>query len=522
MENDKRDNNVLSVLILLVILLVISSLSYALWQIALVQTDENKVTSSCFKMTFKEENPINLSEALPITDEEARGLTPYEFVLTNTCSNYVDYQVNLEILNDTNFANLDYIKVMFQEKDPSILTSNIEVDKSLDNATKSYQLERGYLAKGEERAFKLRLWMSDTTPLGDDMMNKIFNSKVTIVTSYKKEKPSYASSITTCSKNGYDLASCMLENSKYDSVNLSYDETVDNNLRYIGKNPNNYVDFNNEKWRIIGVMNNIEDEDGNKESRIKLIREESIGNYSWDTSSSSINDGVGVNEWSQADIMKLLNPGYESETVGGSLYWDKKSGYCYSDYNNATKACDFTNSGLLEETKNLIETVKWNTGTNGSNPIKTSSIKQLYTYERSQNNGKICTGGLRCNDNIQRTTTWIGKVGLMHPSDYVYATSRKNITSTECLAVSDFSADNSCVLNNWLYEKEMNKYTINPATYETQSNTVLAFPYQLEAHNAFYSFNIYAYNIFPVLYLKSDAKITSGIGTKENSYQLFI
>ena len=27
-------------------------------------------------------------------------------------------------------------------------------------------------------------------------------------------------------------------------------------------------------------------------NRLKIIREESIGNYSWDTSSSSINDGL--------------------------------------------------------------------------------------------------------------------------------------------------------------------------------------------------------------------------------------
>ena len=33
--------------------------------------------------------------------------------------------------------------------------------------------------------------------------------------------------------------------------------------------------------------------------------------------------------------MKLLNPGYESET-GGSLYYNAKSGTCYVNQNNAT------------------------------------------------------------------------------------------------------------------------------------------------------------------------------------------
>lgn len=33
---------------------------------------------------------------------------------------------------------------------------------------------------------------------------------------------------------------------------------IDNNgdVRYYGENPNNYVTFNNELWRIIGVLNN--------------------------------------------------------------------------------------------------------------------------------------------------------------------------------------------------------------------------------------------------------------------------
>ena len=43
---------------------------------------------------------------------------------------------------------------------------------------------------------------------------------------------------------------------------LAYDGTSDNNLRYVGYNPCNYVSFNDEVWRIIGVMNNVDDGTG--------------------------------------------------------------------------------------------------------------------------------------------------------------------------------------------------------------------------------------------------------------------
>ena len=70
---------------------------------------------------------------------------------------------------------------------------------------------------------------------------------------------------------------------------LKKDNTSDANIRYEGSNPNNYVKFNDELWRIIGVFGD----------NIKLIRNEALGDLSWDSSESSINRGLGVNEWSQ-------------------------------------------------------------------------------------------------------------------------------------------------------------------------------------------------------------------------------
>ena len=54
--------------------------------------------------------------------------------------------------------------------------------------------------------------------------------------------------------------------------------------RYAGVSPNNYLTFNDETWRIIGLVNvKIND---TIEQRVKIIKEESIGKFSWDSSSS--------------------------------------------------------------------------------------------------------------------------------------------------------------------------------------------------------------------------------------------
>ena len=99
---------------------------------------------------------------------------------------------------------------------------------------------------------------------------------------------------------------------------LMYDDTADRNLRYVSRTPNNYIDIGDRTsdgqpilWRIIGVMKNVtslDDGSEKQEDLIKIIRADSIGSYSWDTSASEVNKGDGINEWSQADLMKLLNP----------------------------------------------------------------------------------------------------------------------------------------------------------------------------------------------------------------------
>lgn len=76
--------------------------------------------------------------------------------------------------------------------------------------------------------------------------------------------------------------------------------------------------------------------------------------------------------------MKLLNPGYDSETVGGSLYYNAKSGTCYNNANNATKDCDFTSIGIKNSaTRNLIQEVVYNIG--GWN---TSDVYSDFIYEK--------------------------------------------------------------------------------------------------------------------------------------------
>ena len=309
-------------------------------------------------------------------------------------------------------------------------------------------------------------------------------------------------------KTGENAVTKITNLASSDTTNMASDDP-DNNIRYIGANPNNYVYFNCsdyanqtsdtcELWRIIGVFNNIEKEDGTKENLIKIIRNDSIGQYSWDTSLTSVNDGKGKNLWYQADLMKLLNPGYELNKIGGSLYYNGENGMCYTGADNFSTECDFKKSGLISKIyKKSIETVLWPLG----KAVNTQVAADIYKYEREYE---------------VDIKNWYGKVALIYASDYLYATSGGSTNNRgECLSITGEKFFSDCYANNYLY-KSYPQWTLTPNF--KWGNNVLAISENgvVNTNNACSSI----YYIRPTLFLKSNILITSGDGSSNTPYQL--
>ena len=286
---------------------------------------------------------------------------------------------------------------------------------------------------------------------------------------------------------------------KGETDELKFDGTVDNNLRYVGADPNNYVSFNNELWRIIGVFNNIDDGTGTKETRLKIIRSEPIGKYSWDNKASgtgSSDSSNGSNDWSDSALQVVLNEG---------AYWNRTSGECPYGQNGATTSCDFTSTGLTEEAKSMIGNAKWNLGGLSSGSNISSSF---YTSER----GTTVYSG--------RPTEWIGKIGLMYPSDYGYATSGGSTTNREtCLNTELYNWNGSsvsdCKNNDWLYDSSNYQWTITP------SSSYSTYVFFLNSYGDVIGYNADTRRaVSPALYLSSNVKISGGDGSEGNPYTL--
>ena len=268
----------------------------------------------------------------------------------------------------------------------------------------------------------------------------------------------------------------------------------------------NYVRFNNELWRIIGVFK-VDNGTGTYEERLKIIRDESIGVYSWDTSASSINSGYGINQWGEsgsyngADLMRLLNPGYESESVNNSLYWNRDSGECYYShisYDYHISPCDFSSTGLTSDAKGMIDDAKWYTAAIGYDITSSEAYKE----ERGSNVGIADIG-----TKVTKTTSWVGKVGLMNLSDYGY--SSKNCYQN--YSIYEYNQED-CTSSSWLLYTD-HEWTINPAA-ELYSRIIFINKNGSAVRNNGHYHDI----VRPVVFLKSDIKIVSGSGLKEDPY----
>lgn len=230
--------------------------------------------------------------------------------------------------------------------------------------------------------------------------------------------------------------------------------------RYIGNVPYNYVKFNgNETWRIIGIFDT-DDGTGEYEKRIKLVRNESIGDNAWNTNKT--------NDWITSSInMYLNNIYYNSLNVN-----DKK---------------------MIDEIKHYL----------GGIPDGSFSGSTYYDLER---------GTTVYSEN---SINWIGNIALMYPSDNIY-TYGLNVDE-KCYNYGYDCNKSSGNNNGWIYlnNNSIEQMLIIAASTDNHRLFIIGKTGFVGVRN--YPQN--KYGTRPTLYLKPEVKIKSGDGTIDNPYE---
>ena len=182
-----------TILLIIGILLGISFLagiSYAYYIKSINQEENNVVKTKCLNFSLtNEKNDIKLDEQYPIPDSEGRKLTPYQFTITNTCEQFISYNVNLESLEATTMDS-SAVKVMINNEAPVNLSTLESTSVSIDTSKDSKILATGSLGSNDSVDYALRLWMDYGDNVDTSSMNKVFESKVVVTATVGTYKPS--------------------------------------------------------------------------------------------------------------------------------------------------------------------------------------------------------------------------------------------------------------------------------------------------------------------------------------------
>ena len=315
------------------------------------------------------------------------------------------------------------------------------------------------------------------------------------------------------------------------------DGTTDNSIRYYGADPDNYIQFNGDVYRIIGLFNNVSTTSGSKDL-VRIVKNTSVTTRVWGDSNMSTVETNTSTETSSS--------GWGTNTYNYTNYYKNYYNFYVKNNNSTSNMYNYLNTtyynGLNSTYRNYIEEVNWGLGATGSINQNASTF---YTAERGSGVVNYLTG-INQSSNGSSAYTSAFKIGLFYPSDYGFA----NNTAT-CLSSNLGSYSSSCRTNNWM-SGMTNAWTMTPSTDVTSvtrsyqvSRTGNWFNYTytmnryyhvvnrnfvtgnsgIELKDIYYTSNDNDANnyyntgaVYPSFYLKDDVRITSGTGTSADPY----
>ena len=462
---EKKGLKISIILTLIGVAALVIGITFAIYENTINAGKSQVIKTGVVNFTLTEStNGLVLDNLQELTDYEGMAQeTYYEFTIKNTGNTITDYEISLVDKPNSSYTgtilNEKYIKVgLLKNNSEEIIVNLKEVNRLIDKVTLDVDKSANY---------KLRLWL-DLKDITDEAKEALVGQKIFLAL-----KINGIQNVNKVSTGADTLIK--LTNNKDNSGLYTITHEADSTLqigatssiteyRYRGASPKNYVTFNGETWRIIGIFP-VDDGTGNMEYRIKLIRNESIGNKYWNT--TPVASTSSYNNWTGATLNTELNGTYLT--------------------------------GLTSEAQSMINNAKYYLG--GYN---TSNIQKdvMYQYERKISGSTYYYGS--------NPNNCIGEIALMYASDYGYA------ASDECAKNLNNYDNSTCKNNNWLFKGAV-EWTLP----QVASLGVRAF--YVTSDGIVYGSDRVDGNQFgvrPVLYLTSSAKITGGSGTSSSPYTL--
>ena len=464
---EKKGIKISIILTLIGVVSLVTGITFAIYENTINAGKSQVIKTGVVNFTLTEStNGLVLNNLQELTDYEGMAQeTFYEFTIKNTGNTITDYEISLVDKPNSSYTGtiLDdkYVKAgLLKNNSKEIIVNLKEVNRLIDKVT---------LDVDESVNYKLRLWL-DFGNLEDEAKEALVGQKIFLALKINgiqnvNKVPTGADNLIKLTDNKDNSGLYTITHAKDSTLQIGATEDI-TEYRYRGASPKNYVTFNNEVWRIIGVFPT-DDGTGNIENRIKIIKDQSIGNNYWNT--TQVASTSTYNNWTGATLMKYLNATY---------------------YNS------LTNNGAID----MVDDAKYYLG-GYTNTNMTKDV--MYQYER-----KISGSGTYYYSS--NPNSWTGKIGLMYASDYGYA------ASDECTQNLSSYNNTTCTSNNWLYNIKVGEWIL-PQVGGNNGNVFYVHSYS-NVSNCTVNNNSLASR--PVLYLKPEVMIESGDGTSSNPYKL--
>lgn len=308
-----------------------------------------------------------------------------------------------------------------------------------------------------------------------------------------------------------------------------YESTEQGRYIYKGANPNNYIWLDENKDNINQTSETYRIISYESDGTIKVIRDNSIGNYAWDATTGPRHNTnntycnytetyYGCNVWGTQENT------YYNDTTLTNLNQD----FYYKYYpNNTSPLQNISSSGTVTEeaSLNTYLNTEWTPAQNLDDYISNHSFNVGGIYYTSSYIGG--DKGLEKEKEEQNIYTWNGKIGLMNLTDYVEASLNPTCTSvySNFYYNTNYYYESSQHLTgydnwpcsnrsyNWL-PKAITEWSLSP--YSSNRSRVW---YVFSAGFFDYSHAYNPYGVRPAFYLKSQIKL-GGFGTIDNPYYI--
>ena len=512
---EKKGIKISIILTLIGVVSLVTGITFAIYENTINAGKSQVIKTGIVNFTLTEStNGLVLDNLQELTDYEGMAQeTFYEFTIKNTGNTITDYEISLVDKPNSSYTgtilNEKYIKVgLLKNNSKEIIVNLKEVNRLIDKVTLDVEDTVNY---------KLRLWL-DFGDLEDEAKEALVGQQIFLALKINgiqnvNKVPTGADTLIKLTDNKDNSGLYTITHAKDTTLQIGNDKDIIE-YRYRGASPKNYVTFNGETWRILGVFPT-DDGTSKIENRIKLIKDQSIGEYKWD-------DGTIAYNYTKNDNLMLLQDKNKLKVK----YLEKKNKNNFIDLAIAEPAKSALNNwarpaslntylnktylnALSTTSQNMIGDTKYYLGGGGNNSNFNSSV-DFYSYERKIKNTKSNEFYYDKNPN-----SWVGRLGLMYVSDYGYASD-----NCETKALNDYNNSNDlriCNNTNWLFNLKKLEATITQ-----YSNTSTSIHYIADNGTVVstYQASLAQTVVRPTLYLKSEVRIIDGDGTSTNPYIL--